>query len=120
MKIAFICIVIVAVTFGLLGPKAAYANPDVKDESIKVLINFKTKCNLQSLTREVTKENGLKFNVKCGNTTFYPDGLVVHCPIRDVDVSCKVMTKPKSFKFLNLIYGPMSERVREEEEKTQE
>lgn len=98
-------------TSSLLGIEAAYANPDIKDGSIKVLVNYKTNCNLQSLTREVTKENGLKFNIKCGDRTFYPDGLIVLCPIRDVDVSCKIMTKPRNFKFLDLIYGPMSKRV---------
>ena len=89
----------------------AHANPDIKDEAIKVLINFKTKCNLESLSREVTEDNGLKFTAQCSDATFYPDGLTVLCPVRDVDVSCKIMTEPREFRFLNLIYGPMGERT---------
>ncbi len=120
MKYACHLLTAFALTLSLSGVKAAPANPDIKDGSIKVLVNYKTNCNLQSLTREVTKENGLKFNVKCGDKTFYPDGLIVLCPIRDVDVSCKVMTKPRNFKFLDLIYGPMSKRVHASDEKIEE
>jgi len=103
-------------TFVFLGVKAAYANPDVKDRSINALVNYKTNCNIQSLTREITKDNALKVTAKCANETFYPDGLVVLCPERDVDMSCEIVTKAQEFKLLNLIYGPMSERVHGEEE----
>ncbi len=117
MKHVYFSLTVFTLTLALSWIKPAYANPDIKDGSIKVLINYKTNCNLQSLTREVTKENGLKFNVKCGDKTFYPDGLIVHCPIRDVDMSCKILTKPRSFKYLDLIYGPMSRRVHGSDEK---
>ncbi len=116
MKNAYFSLIALTLTLALSGIKTANANPDIKDGAIKVLINFKTNCNLQSLTREVTKNNGLKFNVKCSDKTFYPDGLIVLCPIRDVDTSCQIMTKPKSFKLLNLIYGPMSKRVHDSDE----
>ena len=118
MKFAKLCLTAftLILTLSLSAIKSANANPDIKNESIKVLLNFKTNCNMQSLTREVTKTNGLKFNVKCGDKTFYPDGLIVLCPIRDVDASCKIMSKPKEFKFLNLIYGPMSKRVHESDQ----
>lgn len=120
MNYAYFSLTALTLTLALSWVKPAYANPDIKDGSIKVLLNYKTNCNLQSLTREVTKENGLKFNVKCGDKTFYPDGLIVLCPIRDVDTSCKIMTKAKKFKFLNLIYGPMSERVHESDKQKEE
>lgn len=117
MKYADFFLTALTLILALSGVKTAKANPDIKDGSIKVLLNYKTNCNLQSLSREITKDNGLKFNVKCGDKTFYPDGLIVLCPIRDVDVSCEIMTKPKSFKYLNLIYGPMSKRVHAFDEK---
>ena len=107
-----IFVLILVMTIG----NTANANPDIKDEAIKVLLNFKSNCNLQNLSREVTEENGLKFTAECGDKTFYPDGLIVLCPIRDVDVSCKIMTPPKEFKYLNLIYGPMSKRVHASDE----
>lgn len=93
-------------TTALLGVNTASANPDIKDEAIKVLLNFKTNCNLEDLSREVTEEDGLKFTAECRDKSFYPDGLTVLCPERDVDASCKIMTAPKEFKYLNLIYGP--------------
>ncbi|WP_415893000.1 hypothetical protein ACMXYN_00450 [Neptuniibacter sp. PT8_73] len=102
---------ILMLTFALLGVKTAHANPDVKDRSINALVNYKTNCNIQSLTREITKDNALKVTAKCANETFYPDGLVVLCSERDVDMSCEIVTKAQEFKLLNLIYGPMSERV---------
>lgn len=111
MKHSFFPITILILTLSLTGIKAASANPDIKDEAIKTLVNFKTNCNQQSITRVVTKENGLKFTVECSDVTFYPDGLIVLCPVRDVDASCKIITKAKKFKFLNLIYGPMGKRA---------
>jgi len=99
----------------LFGVPPVYANPDVKDRSINALVNYKTNCNIQSLSREITADNALKVTAKCANETFYPDGLVVLCPERDVDMSCEIITKPQEFKLLNLIYGPMSERVHGEE-----
>ena len=120
MKYAYLFVTALTLTFALSGVKPANANPDIKDGAIKVLVNFKTNCNLQGLTRQVTQNNGLKFTIKCGDKTFYPDGLIVHCPIRDVDTSCKIMTKPKSFKHLNLIYGPMSKRVHGSNEKKED
>ena len=120
MKYAYSSLIALMLILALSGVKAANANPDIKDGAIKVLVNFKTNCNLQSLSREVTNNNGLKFTVICGDKTFYPDGLIVLCPLRDVDVSCKIMTKPKKFKNLNLIYGPMSKRVHGSGEKREE
>lgn len=115
MKYLPLRLAILSLTFAHVGINAAYANPDVKDRSINALVNYKTNCNIQSLTREITEENALKVTAKCANETFYPDGLVVLCSERDVDMSCEIVTKAQEFKLLNLIYGPMSERVHGEE-----
>lgn len=120
MKYPCRLLIALTLTLALSGVKTANANPDIKDEAIKVLINFKTNCNLQKLSREVTKNNGLRFTAECSDVTFYPDGLIVLCPVRDVDMSCKIMTKPKRFKFLNLIYGPMGKRTLGSPEKNAE
>lgn len=100
-----------ALALVLTLPGEASANPDIKDGAIRVLVNFKSSCNQQSMTREDTGDSGLKFTIECADKTFYPDGLVVLCPERDVEMSCRIVTQPREFKFLNLIYGPMGERV---------
>ncbi len=120
MKYTVYLFTALTLTLALPGVQIASANPDIKDEAIKVLINFKANCNLERLNREITEDDGLKFTAECSDKTFYPDGLVVLCPVRDVDVSCKIMTEPKEFKYLNLIYGPAGKNVHYSDENTQE
>ncbi len=120
MKYKYYLLTVLTITLGLSGARTASSNPDIKDEAIKVLINFKTNCNPQSLNREVTEDGGLKFTAECSDKTFYPDGLTVLCPIRDVDVSCKIMTAAKEFKHLNMIYGPAGKNVHFSDENKEE
>ena len=120
MKNTYCLLTALTLTVALVGVKTASANPDIKDGSIKVLLNFKTSCNAESLSREVTEDNGLKFTVQCGDKTSYPEGLIVLCSERDVDTSCKIKTKPKEFKHLNLIYGPAGKNVHYSDQQKEE
>ncbi|MEM6546081.1 MAG: hypothetical protein AAF680_14325, partial [Pseudomonadota bacterium] len=52
---------------------------------------------------------GLRFTIECTDKATYPDNILVLCPDRNSDLSCEIVTRPREFKFLNMMGNHVSE-----------
>lgn len=89
----------------LIGGASAFpAAAEIKDYQIARMLNFRTECNLMSITRLPPQEGEVeRFHGECGNRTFYPDGVHISCPEPDDEWACKVVTEKKSFENLDML-----------------
>ncbi|MBO6549374.1 MAG: hypothetical protein JJ964_07100 [Rhizobiales bacterium] len=95
------------------------AKAEIKDYMIRRMIILKTECKLDELKRSEPSEGGFKYLAICENVSFYPDGVTINCPDKDVETSCKIKTKAKKFDQLNLLKNSVSQDHEEAEKKTE-
>ena len=79
------------------------------------MILFKTECKIVGITKSENKNGSLNFHTKCENVSFYPDGVSVFCKDPDLETSCKIITKKKSFESLDLLKRSVNDKHEDSE-----
>ena len=90
-------------TFLLLFGLCFNAMAEVKDYQVIRLIALKSECVRDGLERAYINDTGVEFSAACTNLSHYPNGIKVFCDDRNDERSCRILTKPKSFEYLNLL-----------------
>lgn len=81
-----------------LKPTAAHA--EILEYQIRRLILLNSSCIIVKLARKTDKAQGYIYKGSCDNSSFYPDGIMVHCPLKDDETSCEIKTKSLKFDML--------------------
>ncbi len=76
----------------------------MKEWQIHRLLNVRTECNMDELSDRSPPTGPARFFATCRNITFYPDGVVVECPDRTDEWTCKILTEARSFKNLDMLH----------------
>lgn len=79
------------------------ARCEVKDYEIARFVLHKTSCGMLELTRSNPGRHPPRFHADCNNVAGWPEGMDIECAIHDDDRSCRVMTRERVFKYLDLL-----------------
>ncbi|MFW1677735.1 hypothetical protein ACFVYJ_08130 [Pontibacter sp. JAM-7] len=94
--------------YGLIISLVVLATPafaQVMDYQVLRLVSLKTDCRRDNLTREITDNGGLLFQVRCQNISHFPQGVKIFCPDASDERSCVLLNKGVEFKQLMLLQG---------------
>lgn len=73
------------------------SNAEVQEYQIRRLVLFKSECKILTVSRSEPETGGYNFHIDCENVSFYPEGLNISCSDKDLETSCKILTKSKKF-----------------------